>query len=148
VVVLLVGSPFACSSSAPLAAAGGACTLATDCQEGLVCCNGEKGSNTCVASVSCLLPGGAEIADAGMPGTDGGEAGDDGAGGDDATMPASGLDATPPPDDTGSSEPPEAEPPVKDAGKPPIVDASKPDDAGTAPEAAAPPPVDAGGVTD
>ena len=138
-----MASPFACSSPAPLAAAGGACTLATDCQEGLICCNGEKGSNTCVASVSCLVPAGAMSADAGMGG---GESGDDAAG-DDATMPASGLDATPPPDDTGSSEPPEAEPPVKDAGKPPVMDAGKPDDAGTEPEAA-PPPVDAGGVTD
>jgi hypothetical protein len=121
--------------------------LATDCQEGLICCNGEKGSNTCVASVSCLVPAGGASADAGMPGMGGGEAGDDGAGGDDATMPGSGLDAkAPPDDDTGSNEP-EAAPPIKDAGKPPVVDAGKPDDAGTEPEAA-PPPVDAGDVSD
>jgi hypothetical protein len=129
-------SPFACSSSNQLSGSGGACTLVTDCQDGLVCCNGKNGSLTCVGTVDCLQPAGAD-GDAGMMSSQ-----TDGAGGDGAPP----SDATQQESDTGSPTP-EAEapetgtPPEPDAGK--AVDAGKPDDAGTHPEAA-PPPQDGG----
>jgi hypothetical protein len=127
----LSGSPFACSSSAQLAGPGGACTLVTDCQDGLVCCNGNKGSLTCVASVSCLQPAGGGGADAGNPATG---MGDDGPGGGDATSTPP-TDATTPPDDTGTP----VEPPDTGTVKPP-KDAGKPEDTGTPEQEAAPPP--------
>ncbi len=130
--VALAGSPFACSSSAQLAGPGGACSLVTDCQDGLVCCNGNKGSLTCVASVSCLQPAGGGAADAGNPATG---MGDDGPGGSDATPPPPGSDATTPPDDTGTP----VEPPDTGTVKPP-KDAGKPEDTGTPQQEAAPPP--------
>jgi hypothetical protein len=125
----LSGSPFACSSSAQLAGPGGACSLVTDCQDGLVCCNGNKGSLTCVASVSCLQPagGGGDAGNAAMG------MGDDGPAGD-ATSPP-GTDATTPPDDTGTP----VGPPDTGTVKPP-KDAGKPEDTGTPQEAAPPPP--------
>jgi hypothetical protein len=130
--LVLSGSPFACSSSAELAGPGGACSLVTDCQDGLVCCNGNKGSLTCVATVSCLQPAGGG-ADAGNPAT--GPQGD-GAGGDDATSP--GTDATQQ-GDTGQP----VEPPDTGTVKPP-KDAGKPEDTGTPQQEAAPPPPDSG----
>jgi hypothetical protein len=135
--VVLSGSPFACSSAEPLSAAGGPCALVTDCQDGLVCCNGKNGSLTCVGTVECLQPAGADGDAAMMPSQT------DGAGGD-GGHPA---DATQQENDTGSpmseAEAPETgTTPEPDAGKP--VDAGKPEDAGGHPEAATP-PQDSGG---
>jgi hypothetical protein len=135
--VVLSGSPFACSSSAPLAAAGGACTLVTDCEDGLVCCNGANGSLTCVASTGCLQPAGGG-ADAGNPATGAGQG--DGAGGDSATGNPPGSDASQQVDDSGT--PPER--PDTGTTKGP-VDSGKPEDTGTPPQEAAPPPPDSGG---
>jgi hypothetical protein len=137
--VLGVAGPFACSSAEPLAGPGGACSLVTDCQDGLICCNGNKGSLTCVASVSCLQPAG-PTGDAGNP-TGMGQ--DDGAPGGDATMttPPPGGDASQQGDDTGTP----TEPPDTGTVKPP-ADSGKPEDTGSPQEEAAPPPVDSGGA--
>jgi hypothetical protein len=135
-------SPFACSSSPQLAGVGGACNLVTDCQDGLVCCNGNKGSLTCVASTSCLQPAGAGGADAGNPATG---AGQDGAAGDDATP------ANPPGTDAArqdETEAPEAEPAPDEGTTKAPVDAGKPEDTGAAQEAAAPPQDSGGGAAD
>jgi hypothetical protein len=120
--VVLSGSPFACSSSAPLAGAGGACMLVTDCQEGLVCCNGDKGSLTCVNSTSCLQPagGGGDAGKAMGAGPD--------AGGGDSAIPNPPGDASQQGADTGTTKPPD--------------DSGKPEDTGTPPPEAAPPPPD------
>jgi hypothetical protein len=140
--VFFLAGPFACSSAAPLAGPGGACTLVTDCQDGLVCCNGNKGSLTCVASVSCLQPAGA-TGDAGNPATGMGQG--DGAVGDDATTnnPPPGGDASQQGDDTGTGTPPEQ--PDTGTAKPP-VDSGKPEDTGSPEQEAAPPPPDSGGA--
>ena len=130
--LVLSVSPFACSSSEPLAGPGGACNLVTDCQEGLVCCNGSKGSLTCVATTMCLVPAGGGGTDAGVPPT----GAQDGAGDDSTSQP--GTDATQP-DDTGTA----VGPPDTGTVKPPVKDAGKPEDTGTQQEAA--PPPDAGG---
>jgi hypothetical protein len=136
--VLSLG-PFACSSSGQLAGVGGACDLVTDCQDGLICCNGNKGSLTCVASTSCLQPAGGGGTDAGNPATG---AGQDGGGGDDASA------ANPPPGTDAArqdeTEAPEAEPAPDEGTTKPPVDAGKPEDTGV-PEEAAPPPQDSGG---
>jgi hypothetical protein len=135
--VALSGSPFACSSSAPLGGAGAACILVTDCQDGLVCCNGDKGSLTCVASTSCLQPAGG--------GGEGGAAatgmGPDAAGGDSMIANQPGSDASQQGVDMG------APPGQPDAGttKPPVDSGGKPEDTGTPPQEAAPPPTDSGG---
>jgi hypothetical protein len=134
--VALSGSPVACSSSAPLAGPGGTCALVTDCQDGLVCCNGDKGSLTCVDSTSCLQPAGGG-GDAGSPATG---AGQDGALGDVAIANPPGTDASRQGAETGT--PPER----PDAGttKPPI-DSGKPEDTGSPPQEASLPPPDSGG---
>jgi hypothetical protein len=139
--MVLSASPFACSSSAQLQGAGGACVLATDCQDGFICCNGDKGSNTCVASAACLQPAGAEGDAAGtMMMTPQG----DGAGGDDMTMATPpGTDASQQDNDTGTT----TEPPDTGTTKP--MDSGKPEDTGTPQqEAAPPPPQDSGGGAD
>ncbi len=136
--VLSVAGPFACSSAEPLAGPGGACALVTDCQDGLVCCNGNKGSLTCVGSISCLQPAGA-TGDAGNA-----TGPDDAAPGGDATMvnPPPGGDASQQGDDTGTGTSPE--PPDTGTVKPP-VDSGKPEDTGSPEQEAAPPP-DSGGA--
>jgi hypothetical protein len=110
----------------------------TDCQDGLVCCNGAKGSLTCVASTSCLQPasGGA---DAGNPATGAGQG--DGAAGDSPSGNPPGSDAPQQGDDTGI--PPGR--PDTGTAKPP-VDSGRPEDTGTPPQEAAPPPPDSGRV--
>jgi len=134
--MVLSASPFACSSSAQLQGAGGACVLATDCQDGFICCNGDKGSNTCVASATCLQPAGAEGDAAGTT------AQADGAGGD-ATAKPPGTDAAQQASDTGVT----TEPPDTGTIKP-VMDSGKPQDTGTPPQEAAPPPPDSGGGAD
>lgn len=133
--------PFACSSSAALSGAGGACTVVTDCQDGLICCNGSPGNKaslTCATSVSCLQPAGAGADSGGMMATG---TGDDAAPAPQGDGQAPSTDATEPPEGGG---PMEAE--AREAAPPP-VDAGKGDDAAVR-EAAAP-PVDAGtGGTD
>lgn len=47
VAVGLGSLPAACSSNAPLVGAGGTCTLATDCQEGLACLPQKDGTSIC-----------------------------------------------------------------------------------------------------
>jgi hypothetical protein len=134
--------PFACSSSAALSGAGGACTVVTDCQDGLVCCNGSPGNKsslTCATSVSCLQPAGAGADSGGMMATG---TGDDAAGQGDGQGPST--------DATATTEPPEGGGPMEAEAReaaPPPVDAGKGDD-GAVREAAAP-PEDAGtGGTD
>jgi hypothetical protein len=135
--------PFACSSSAALSGAGGACTVVTDCQDGLVCCNGSPGNKaslTCATSVSCLQPAGAGADSGGMMAT---------GTGDDAA-PGQGDSQAPSTDATVTTGPPEAGGPMEAETReaaPPPVDAGKGDD-GAVREAAAP-PEDAGtGGTD
>ena len=106
--VVLSASPFACSSSAQLGGDGGTCVLATDCQEGFICCNGDKGSNTCVASTSCLQPGGTGGMDAGASGSMMMAQADGAAGDDMTTVSPPGTDASQQDMDTGmSTEPPD-----------------------------------------
>jgi hypothetical protein len=136
--MVLAGGPFACSSSNPLSGPGGTCTVVTDCQEGLVCCNAGKTAPVCANTVTCLQPAGTEAQDAGTP--MGNPA--DGAG-TDAT---SSADATATEPDTGTGKMPEAAPP--DAGTKPVVDSGAPPDAGAPEEAAAPPPDDSGSAAD
>jgi hypothetical protein len=130
----LCGSPFACSSPEPLAGPGGACNVVTDCQDGLVCCNGDKGSLTCAASTSCLQPAGGG-ADAGNPAMTG--QGDGGGVGDATSTNPPGSDAAV----QDETETPEAEAPADEG----TTDTGKSDDTGTPPAEAAPPPDDAAG---
>jgi hypothetical protein len=138
--------PFACSSAAALSGPGGACAVVTDCQDGLVCCNGSPGNKaslTCATSVSCLQPAGAGADSGGMMAT--------GAGDDAAPGQGPGGDGqAPSTDGTVTTEPPEGGGPMEAEAReaaPPPVDAGKGDD-GAVREAAAP-PVDAGtGATD
>jgi hypothetical protein len=134
-VTLSVG-PFACSSSGALSAAGGPCTVVTDCQDGLICCNGSPGNKaslTCAMSTSCLQP-------SGMGGDAGNAAsGDDAAPGEDGGQ----IPAT---DGTTPIEPPEtgsvAEAEAPETSSTPPMEAGKPQDDGGR-EAAT--PVDSGG---
>ncbi len=138
--MVLSASPFACSSPAQLQGAGGACVLATDCQDGFICCNGDKGSNTCVASAACLQPAGAEGDAAGTMMTGQG----DGAASDDATtVNPPGTDASQQGNDTGTTMGPPDTGTIK-----PVMDSGKPEDTGTPPQEAAPPPPDSGGGAD
>jgi hypothetical protein len=134
--VLAAGSfaVFACSTAATLAASGGHCNTVEDCQDGLVCCNGNKGSFTCMSSAACIQPGGSGTVDSGNPAT-----GDDATATGDATGPMSQPDATRQPDT--STRTPESST-TPDSSTPP-VEASTPEDTGTPPQEAAPPP-DAG----
>jgi hypothetical protein len=131
--VVLSGGPFACSTANELSGPGGTCTVVTDCQEGLVCCNAGKAAAVCANTVTCLQPAGTDAKDASTPPT-----GDDGGG----TPP---TDATTnPPDarepETGTGTTPEAAPP--DTGTPPVLDSGSPaEDTGVPEEAAPPPPV-------
>jgi hypothetical protein len=137
--VVLSTGPMSCSSSAQLSGNGGSCVLSTDCQDGFICCNGDKGSNTCVASTSCLQPGGAGAMDAASANMMMAQA--DGAAGDDMTTPP-GTDASQQDMDTGMS----TEPPDTGMMTKPPVDSGKPEDTGSPPqEAAPPPPPDSGG---
>jgi hypothetical protein len=136
--MVLSASPFACSSSAQLQGAGGACVLATDCQDGFICCNGDKGSNTCVASAACLQPAGAEGDAAGTMTGQGDAAGDDA-----TTVKPPGTDASQQGDDTGTTMGPPDTGTIK-----PVMDSGKPEDTGTPPQEAAPPPPDSGGGAD
>jgi hypothetical protein len=138
--VVLSTGPLSCSSSAQLSGAGGACVLSTDCQDGFICCNGDKGSYTCVASTSCLEPAGAGGMDAGASNMMMAQA--DGAGGDDMTTGnPPGTDASQQDMDTGMS----TEPPDTGMVTKPPVDSGKPEDTGSPPQEAAPPPPDSGG---
>jgi hypothetical protein len=142
-VCVLLGTPVACSSSNQLSGPGGACTLVTDCQDGLVCCNAGKSAATCASAVTCLLPPGTMLVDGATP-----PAGDDqsegGAGEPDAPM--SSPDASQ--HDTGAPNKPDAGTPPPDAGTPPVVDSGTPQDAGVPVEAAPPPPDDSGNAGD
>jgi hypothetical protein len=112
--------------------------LVTDCQDGLVCCNGDKGSLTCVASTSCLQPAGGGGGEAGTPATG---MGLDGAAADSTIANPPGSDASQQGVDTGT-------PPGRpDTGttKPPVDSGGKPEDTGAPPQEAAPPPPDSGG---
>ena len=82
---VLSGSPFACSSSNQLSGPGGACTLVTDCQDGLVCCNAGKSAASCASAVTCLLPPGTMLVDGATPPV-GDDQGEGGAGEPDASM--------------------------------------------------------------
>lgn len=135
---VLSGSPFACSSSNQLSGPGGPCTLVTDCQDGLVCCNAGKSAPTCASAVTCLLPPGTMLVDGATPPV-GDDQGEGGAGEPDA--PISSPDATQ--QDTGAQNKPDAGTPP-DAATPPVVDSGTPQDAGTPVEAASPPPDDSG----
>lgn len=110
--------------------------LVTDCQDGLVCCNGDKGSLTCVASTSCLQP----AAGGGEGGAPAMGMGPDGGGADSTIASRPGSDASQQGAETG------APPGQPDTGttKPPVDSGGKPEDTGTPPQEAAPPPTDSG----
>jgi hypothetical protein len=127
--------PFACSTAASLAAAGGHCSTVDDCQDGLICCNGNKGTFTCMSSAACILPSGSTPADAG----NGNPAPADDAAGRDTGNPGPEPDAARGPD--GATPVPEAS--TADTSRPP-ADTGVPEDTGSPPQEAAPPPPDAG----
>ncbi len=44
----------ACSAQAPLVAQGGACQLATDCQDGLICAPQKSGGSICTSNLGSI----------------------------------------------------------------------------------------------
>jgi hypothetical protein len=140
---VLSGGPFACSSSNQLSGAGGACTVVTDCQDGLVCCNAGKNAPTCASAVTCLLPPGTMLVDGATPPVGDDQSDASAAGEPDAPM--SSPDAAR--EDSGVPNKPDAGTPP-DAGPPPVVDSGTPQDAGMPLEAAPPPPDDSGSGSD
>jgi hypothetical protein len=99
-----IGASSACSSSAKLVAAGGACSLASDCQEGLVCIPtpGASTGRSCSSDLSTIQE--TELPDTGPDTGEGGAGDDDGA---IATYPT----------DTGTTPVTDAAPaPTKDSG--------------------------------
>jgi hypothetical protein len=90
----------ACSTQAPLVAQGGQCTLATDCQDGLICAPQKKGSNACPCVCTNDLSGVQQLPPAGDAATAAGTK-DAGATRDDASA-AGGEDAGASPEDAGS----------------------------------------------
>jgi hypothetical protein len=121
----------ACSSTASLVAAGGACELASDCEEGLVCIPDTSSATgrSCSSDLSSIQE--TEFPDTGTDATMEGDGSDDGAAttyptGDDGG--GSSPDATMP-QDSGSTPPQDSGTPVKDSGTTPPPDAG-PADAG------------------
>jgi hypothetical protein len=141
-----VAAAVACSSAEKLAGEGGACSLVTDCQDGLVCVpenpSQPSGSRVCSNNPSAFVP-----ADTGTPEPDAGgiptmlpdpdaepvpdalAASSDGAGPQDATMTTMPEEAAPPPPAEASSPPPEASTPPVEASTPeeasaPVSDAA------------------------
>jgi hypothetical protein len=102
-----VGASSACSSSAKLVAAGGACSLASDCEEGLVCIPtpGASTGRSCSSDLSTIQE--TELPDTGP---DTGAVGEGGTGDDDGAI-------TTYPVDTGTTPVTDAAPaPAKDSG--------------------------------
>ncbi len=123
----------ACSSSASLVAAGGACELASDCVEGLVCIPDKSSASgrSCSSDLSSIQE--TEFPDTGTDATTDEDSGD----GAVTTTPPTG-------DDSGESQPDATTTPDSGGTKPPQDSGTPPKDSGTTP----PPdsgPADSGG---